>query len=384
MTLHSQELSASIVSFCRLLREHGALAGSDTAVDALDALSQNSFETPDKFRQILRATIPKSIDDLNLFDTLYDEFWHGRLRWHRPIPGGETAEQEEIGEGRNDRGPLIESIPEDKSTNTNDDGNETHPVPLFSPFPSIGQKDFSDFSDDNLKEISALIEITAKKLAQQFNRRFKSRSGGEVFDFRKTLRRNMKYGGEVLNLTFKRRRRRENRIVLLCDVSKSMDLYSRFLIQFIYGFQTVYRRIDAFVFSTSLHRISDQLRSVDFQEALADLSETVPDWSGGTKIGDSLQQFLEDYSAGLLNKHTWLIVMSDGWDAGEIDRLEDAMISLKRRVGRIVWLNPLAGHPAFEPTVRGLQAALPYVDLFASAHNLESLQEAMINLEKLS
>lgn len=384
MILHSQELSASIVSFCRLLREHGALVGSDNVIDALNALSQNSFETPEKFRQILRATIPRGTADLSLFDAHYDEFWHGRIRWHRSFPGDEMSEQEKIGEGQNNGRHFLESISEEDSTSINDEGSETRAAPFYSPFTSIAQKDFSDFSDDDLEEISALIQATAQKLAQQFNRRFQSRSDGEVFDFRKTLRRNMKYGGEVLNLTFKQRRRRENRIVLLCDVSKSMDLYNRFLIQFIYGFQTVYRRIDTFVFSASLHRINDQLNNAGFQEALADLSDTVPDWSGGTKIGDSLQQFLADYGAGLLNKHTWLIVMSDGWDAGEIDLLEDAMASLKRRVGRIVWLNPLAGHPAFEPTVRGLQAALPYVDLFASAHNLESLTEAMINLEKLS
>lgn len=356
--------------------------GAATAVDALHALSMTSFETPGKFRQILRATIPRRNADLALFDALYAHFWHGRRHSNRPFLGSESSEQGKIGEGQNDSEYFIEGIAVEHSAETLADVDDPQVVPLFSPLSSLGQKDFSQFSDDDLEEISALIQTTAKKLALQFNRRFKSRTGGDALDIRKTLRKSMAYGGEPLNLAFRQRRRKENRIVLLCDVSKSMDVYSRFLIQFIYGFQSVYRRIDTFVFSASLYRISDQLNKIGFQEALADLSGAVPGWSGGTKIGDSLQQFLEGYGAGLLNKRTWLIIMSDGWDAGEIDRLEDAMARLKRRAGRIVWLNPLAGHSAFEPTVRGLQAALPYVDLFASAHNLESLKKAMISLQK--
>ncbi len=384
MTVHFHELSANIASFCRLLREHGALAGAESSVDALRALSTISFETPEKFREILRTTVPRSKNDLILFDALYDEFWDKQLRSNRPFPGAETSGQMEIGERRNELENFIDDISEEQATDRNAPEAEAQEVPLFSPFPSLGRKDFSHFSDDDLEEISALIETTAKKLAQRFNRRFKSRFGGVSFDFRKTLRKNMKHGGEPLKLAFRERRRKENRIVLLCDVSKSMDVYSRFLIQFIYGFQTVYRRIDTFVFSTSLHRISDQLSNTSFETVLGDLAEAVPDWSGGTKIGDSLQQFLKDYSHGLLNKHTWLIIMSDGWDAGDIDRLEDAMGRLRRRAGRIVWLNPLAGHSAFEPTVRGLQVALPYLDLFASAHNLESLKKALISLQRLS
>ena len=184
----------------------------------------------------------------------------------------------------------------------------------------------------------------------------------------------MRRGGEIMELAFKQKRIRKLSLVMICDVSKSMDLYSQFLIQFLYGFQSVYRKIETFVFSTSLHHISEHLRRKKLADTLEQLARDVPDWSGGTRIGASLGQFVEEYGKKFLHDRTVVIILSDGWDTGQPELLEESMQAIHQKVARVVWLNPLAGNPAFEPKVQGMEVAMPYIDLFAPAHNIDSLR----------
>ena len=158
------------------------------------------------------------------------------------------------------------------------------------------ERDFSQFGSEELQDVITLINEIGKRLATRFSRRMRHSKRHGPMDLRRTMRQSLRRGGDLLDLMHRRRRRQRLKLVLICDVSKSMDLYSRFLIQFIYAFQTVYRRIETFVFSTSLHRITDQLKEQTMDEAVARLSENVPDWSGGTKIGASLKQFADDFS----------------------------------------------------------------------------------------
>ena len=197
------------------------------------------------------------------------------------------------------------------------------------------------------------------------------------------MRLSLRRGGEILDLAYHQRRRQRLKLVLLCDVSKSMDLYSRFLIQFIYAFQSVYRRIETFVFSTALHRITETLRREELYSALEQLSGTVPDWSGGTKIGASLEQFVSQHGLKLVDSQTVVLIISDGWDTGEVDLLENSMRFLNKHARNVIWLNPLKGSPGYEPKTRGMQAALPYIDIFASAHNLNSLRKLVRQLTRI-
>ena len=167
-------------------------------------------------------------------------------------------------------------------------------------------------------------------------------------------------------------------MVILCDVSHSMDLYSSFFIQFIYAFQSVYKRIETFVFSTHLQRITQELRSKPFREAMQDLSQHTQGWSGGTKIGESLQTFVEDYGFQMLDKQTIVLILSDGWDTGEVELVESSMENIKKKSRKVLWLNPLMGNPNFKPEVEGMKAALPYIDTLASVHNLDSLRRLVI------
>ena len=179
--------------------------------------------------------------------------------------------------------------------------------------------------------------------------------------------------GEIIELRRRERRRRKVKRVLLCDVSGSRDLYSRFLRQFLFALQNVFGRVETFTFATRLTRVTEQLKGHSYQMALRRLAD-VRDFSGGTRIGESIQEFNRSWRT-LVDRHTIVILLSDGWDTGEPEVLGNEMLTLKRRAGRVIWLNPLLGNPSYEPLTRGMAAALPLVDHFAAAHNLASLRD---------
>jgi uncharacterized protein with von Willebrand factor type A (vWA) domain len=232
-------------------------------------------------------------------------------------------------------------------------------------------QDFSTFGADQLEEVFRLTIQIAKRLARRISRRRRPvRRKGRV-DLRRTLRANLTRG-DLIDLRFRARRRRKVRLVLLCDVSGSMDLYSRFLLQFLFALQNVFGRVETFTFSTRLTRITEYLKARSYRQVLRRLTE-VRDWSGGTRIGESLAQFNREWPT-LVDRRTIVIVLSDGWDTGDPELLAAELLRIKRRAGRMIWLNPLLGNQSYEPLTRGMAAALPLVDHFAAAHNLASLR----------
>ncbi|HEU4563497.1 MAG TPA: VWA domain-containing protein, partial [Gemmatimonadaceae bacterium] len=168
------------------------------------------------------------------------------------------------------------------------------------------------------------------------------------------------------------RKRRKVKLVVLCDVSGSMELYARFLLQLLFALQHAFARVESFAFGTHLARISEELRAGSYREALARLAGAPGGWSGGTRIGASLAEFLAAWPR-LVDRRTVVIILSDGWDTGDPALLADTVRELRRRAGRLVWLNPLLGNPGYRPLARGMQAALPHVDVFAPAHDVASL-----------
>ena len=162
--------------------------------------------------------------------------------------------------------------------------------------------------------------------------------------------------------------------IIIVDVSGSMDLYARLLLQFLYALQNAFSRVETFVFATRLSRVTDELRAPGYRDALGNLSERVQDWSGGTRIGESLSTFLAGWPR-LVDRRTVVVVLSDGWETGDPEVLGAALAVLHRRAGRLVWLNPLLGSPGYEPLTRGMQTALPHLDVFAPANDLASLEQ---------
>lgn len=369
------EMSANIVAFCRFLREKGFVLGPREEADALAAMAITPVRDPERFRLTLRAVLPRSLKQQKLFDEMYPVYWRNLDRAVDSKVKDLAEEKDKASnKPKKQQAPSLQQIKDWLYGKPNEEEAE---LASYSPGEVLTYKDFSSFTEEDLEEVKKLIILVAKKLAAQFNRRFRTVPSSQNFDLRKTMRQNMRRGGEIVEMFFKQRKKRKVELVLLCDVSKSMDLYSRFLVQFIYAFQTVYKRIDTFVFSTSLHRISDQMQERTFYKALNKLSETVPGWSGGTQIGASLAEFVEDYGHKSLHKQSVVLIMSDGWDTGEPDVLAEAMKTIHKKAARVIWLNPLAGNPNYESTALGMSVAMPYIDVFASAHNIDSLRKVL-------
>jgi len=205
------------------------------------------------------------------------------------------------------------------------------------------------------------------------SRRKKPAVKGDGIDLRRSMRKSIKYGGELMEIARHKPRVNKTRIALLCDISGSMDCYSRFLILFMYGLQNEPGRVETFVFSTGLNRTTHLLRTSEIGRALERISAHSLGWSGGTKIGASLSAFNRQFAPSLVNHHTVVVIMSDGWDCGDTELLAHEMTALKRRCHQIIWLNPLLASERYQPLCKGMQAALPHLDFFLPAHNLESL-----------
>jgi uncharacterized protein with von Willebrand factor type A (vWA) domain len=219
------------------------------------------------------------------------------------------------------------------------------------------------------------IKAISRRLAAHITRRYEKDNRVNLPDLRQTLRKNLRRGGELLEIAFRKPKRNRTKLVVLCDVSKSMDLYTTFLLQFMYAFQHVYSRIETFAFSTSLQCITKLLKQNDFGESMRILSLQNQGWSGGTRIGESLDSFLKDHSKRALDKKTIVIIMSDGWDTGNIPLLAQSMAAIHQRSKKVIWLNPLAGYAKYQPGVAGMEAAIKHVDIFAAVHNVESLRK---------
>lgn len=373
------EMSANIVGFCRFLRAQGFLIGPSEESDALKAMTLLPLRTPETLRDLLKTVLVKHHRQLVQFDRLYRDYWK---QLEKAVDSKVKEEAEETAPrpkppAKNKQASL-EAL---KSWLYGKNSEETMEIATYSPGEVLTQKDFSTFSEEELEEVKRLVQILAKSLANRYNRRYRKSKRLASVDLRNTMRQAMRKGGEIQQLYYRKRRQQKLKLVLLCDVSKSMDLYSRFLIQFSYAFQMTYQKIETFVFSTSLQRITEELRYQAFSEALDALSSQVKNWSGGTQIGASLHRFLEDYAHKILDRHTLVLIMSDGWDTGDTSLLANSMRNIHRRAGLVVWLNPLAGNPNYEPSVQGMQAALPYVDIFAPAHNVESLEKVLKDLK---
>jgi len=194
-------------------------------------------------------------------------------------------------------------------------------------------------------------------------------------DLRRTIRRSISRGGDPITLSFRNKKLQQDRLAVLLDISGSMNAYSLFLLRFAYALQKHFKRVDTFLFSTQLAEITPMLRSRDLTQALFSLGQVAAGWSGGTKIGESLRDFNVFHGRKLLTRNTLFLILSDGWDTGEPDVLEAQLAAIKRRVRKIIWLNPLLGMAEYKPLTRGMSTALPFVDVFAPAHNLESLLE---------
>ena len=228
---------------------------------------------------------------------------------------------------------------------------------------------------DDVAATHALAARLARVMRARLVRREQVRRRGRRLDLRRTIHRNVSHGGTPIDLAWRRRKIKPLRLVILLDASGSMSLYTAFFVRFLHGVVDSFREAEAFVFHTRLAHVSPSLRDRDVTRAVDKLALMAQGIGGGTRIGESLATFNRWHARRVINSRTAVMIVSDGYDTGEPERLGEEMRRMRRRCRRIIWLNPLIGWRDYSPQARGMQAALPYVDLFAPAHNLQSLAE---------
>jgi uncharacterized protein with von Willebrand factor type A (vWA) domain len=368
MLLRQTSLSANIVQFCRYLRQHNFTMGVEEESLALNALVHIDYHSRAVFRQALEAVLCRSRAQVSAFDQLFADYWKELEK---------AVDSKTVKKEKPEPKPAQLQAQQFKALKSWLHGNktdETETTAAYSLQESLSRKDFSMVAPDELPALSQYLKALAKRLAAHTNRRYRADAGGNKPDLRKTLRNNMRRGGELLQLAWRKRKPNRTRLVLLCDVSQSMELYTSFLLQFMYGFQQAYTRTQTFAFGTTLQEITPLLARNDFATAMRQISSQNLGWSGGTRIGECLADFVHLFGKRLINKKTVVIILSDGWDQGDTSGIPESMGWLKSHSRKIIWLNPLAGFDRYQPDTAGMQAALSYIHVLAPLHNLQSLR----------
>lgn len=367
----ARDLLHHVARFAAALRERGIEIGLSEEIDATQALSLVDLTDRAEVYWALRTTFRVRHRDHETFDVLFD------LHWSRGDPDltlGLTRRTPLDGAGtfrRFDRAgsQAFEETPPRGSGDSDDAG--------YAPERLLRHKQFEELTPQEQAAMDRLLARLAVRLATRPSRRLEPSANRGRVDLRRSFRGALATDGELIRLARRSRRLERPALVALCDTSGSMDLYSRFLLAFVLALRRATRGTEIFAFNTSLTRLTGVLSTGNVRHTLDRLAAEVPDWSGGTRLGDCLGEFVETYLDEVVSSRSVALIFSDGLDLGSTDRLAAAMDSIRARARKIVWLNPLAGDARYRPEARGMQAALPYVDHLLPAHNLEALERAL-------
>jgi uncharacterized protein len=360
-------MTTSIISFIHYLRKEGLHAGIEQTLNALMIAGTDLFEKRDQFKIALKALCCCSQDEMHLFDKIFDDYWREEKRKHvesfRKIinPMGIKRQQSSLvmmGAGKS--------------------GNEEQEAKNISGANAaerLRKTDFTKVSEIESRLLDEIARRLFKEMGYRIRRRLRKSAVAKQIDFRKTFRKNIEKGGTPFQLSYKGPHVQKDKLVLFLDVSGSMDKYSFFLLRFIFSLKEHFKDSEVFVFSTHLLQISKMLQCKGIDTTIKALNKYADLWSGGTKIGECFRSFNTEFSRCISKSNSVVIVVSDGLDTGEPSMLERELQKIKRRSKKIIWLNPLKGMKDYSPIARGMSAALPMIDKFGSAHNLESLMK---------
>ena len=372
-----QTLLQQITDFCRLLRQMDINVTTTNQLSWCKSVELIDIGERDAFYHTARTNLITKAADLKTFDLAFNLFWrYPRPDFQAVDTGDATPEPSSLQDlsDATDEQDMIEQWLDAEPEDDEEEGEEDDPL-AYSVEEVLTRKDFSEFTTEDMEQAREIVAKLAAVLATKLSRRKVVGKKGKIIDFRRSWRKSLVHGGEPLELMRKQQKIKKTKILLLCDVSGSMDCYSKFLIQFIYGMQQELREVEVAVFSTHLTNITGLLQRKGLAEGLNEVANVVPDWSGGTKIGESLLEFYRQFAPSFSAYRTVVILISDGWDRGDVDVLRHSMEMIHRHAYRLIWLNPLLGSDGYQPICRGIRTALPYVDYFLPAHNLESLAQ---------
>ena len=353
-----------VVTFGRVLREAGLEVGPGRLVDALTGLDLVDLSRRDDVYWTLRQTLVCRRDDLEAFDAAF-------RAWFLRAPTAPVFRQgTEVQSLR-----LLRRSTESKRTDDGGEAGEELTSLGFSPDELLRQRDFADMTREEFENVGRLIAEIAAGRPRRRSRRLRPHHRGRDLDLRRLVRASLGTGGEAIERTFRARVHVPRKLVVLCDVSGSMEAYSRALVLFLHALACSGRGVEAFAFGTRLTRLTPELIIRDPEGALRAASERVVDWSGGTRIGHSLKAFNDEWGRRALTRGAVVVVVSDGWEREDAAEVGREMARLQRQAYAVVWVNPLKGHPDYQPLAGGMRAALPYIDRFLPGHNVASLEE---------
>jgi len=367
------DLLPRLGAFARLLHDAGLEAGPRRLTDATRALAHIDLKKQEDFRSALRSVFVGRKEDIPTFEAAFDIFWAppdprmsagtlpGRSRTLPLAP--ERAQVWASALGLNASQVSREQQPKEYPASSSG----------YSAEELLRHKDFEDMTWAETEQVRRLLESAPWRVAERRTRRLRPARSGRI-DLRRSARHAIRSSGELMTLFRRKPRVRRRPLVLICDVSGSMERYSRLLMIFAHA---IARRedLEAFVFSTRLTRITRLLRHRDLDRALDSVSKSVHDFSGGTRIGDALGDFNRKWARRVLGHGAVVIIVSDGWDRGDPSKLVAELIHLRRSAHRLIWLNPLLGTEGYEPLTRGMAAALPHCDDFLAAHSVAALDD---------
>jgi uncharacterized protein with von Willebrand factor type A (vWA) domain len=366
--IENDDLIVHLARFAGALRGRGVAVGIGDEVDAANALTLVDLADREEVRRALLTALKIRPRDREAFDDAFGRNWGGRPEGGLLRPAGPF-----VLEG----GSLM---PAERSAR---EGGPLRPAEqgalAYSREVALRRKPFEECSSKDLADMEQLLARWVPRWAARRSRRLTPVKGRGMPDIRRSFRKALATGGEMLSLAHRGRAIDEPRLVVLCDTSGSMDIHVRFLLAFVLALKRVARRTEVFAFNTSLTRLTPWLSPGKIGPTLDRLASGVPGWSGGTRIGESLSELLSKYP-DLVGARTVIAIVSDGLDRGDTALVTAAMRTLSTKARRIVWLNPLSGDPRYEPTAHAMQAAMPFIDRFGPAHTLESLERLLPEL----
>ncbi|MFQ5399809.1 MAG: VWA domain-containing protein [Anaerolineae bacterium] len=384
----SGQLLHNLVLFGRLLRALGLDVNPGRVIDLVQALDYVEIGRKADFYYTARCLLVHNCEDLPLFDHAFNLFWR------KPAAEAVPFNPFTITRKTQESTPIITLPPlqdPEPSASGNDEGNGEEDTQemievtrTYSQREVLRHKDFGELSQEEMESVRAFMAGMVWELGLRRTRRYRPGLGSR-FDLRRSLRQNLRYGGELLEWPRRQPKCKPRPLVIIADISGSMERYSRLLLHFVYSLaKGLDQNVEVFVFSTRLTRITRQLRGRDIDTALDEVSLAVPDWAGGTRIGEALKTFNYDWGRRVLGRGAVVLLISDGWDRGDPDLLRHEIGRLQRSCHRLVWLNPLLGMARYEPLTQGMQAALPHIDDFLPVHNLASLEDLAAHLQQLT
>jgi uncharacterized protein with von Willebrand factor type A (vWA) domain len=372
----------NLLVFARLLRRSGIEVHPARLIDAAEALQHVDLGSRDDVYHACRALFVHRREQLAAFDRVFEAFWGRGARMELPAKAGPEPPAE--------TGYAVdgESRFHLQADDTAGDAARLHPegdrdIGMWSAGGGFADKDFAAFTAGELRLAHDALERLEWTPGVRRTRRW-TPGRGSPLDIRRAMALSRRTGGDVVALPRRIRRERPRPLVLICDVSGSMERYSRVLLHFAHALAARQRGLEAFVFSTTLTRVTRELHTRRIDAALAAVGHAVPDWSGGTRIGDALRRFHQQWARRVMHHGPVVLLVSDGWDRGDPELLRGEVARLQRGSHRLIWLNPLIGTADYAPLTRGLKAALPYVHDFLPVRTMTDMAELAAHLNALA